>query len=122
MTPPYDIHDRAFAFACDVIVFCRKLPRTDDVLRRLSWQLLDASTSIGANLAEADAGQSKRDFIAKASLSRKESKESGFWLHLIVFAEPRMKTYADPLIDESRQIYRILTSIIINAESNPDRG
>src|SRR6187200_1483560 len=52
MSPPYDIQERSFAFACDVIGFCRKPPRTDDALRRLSWQLLAASSSIGANLEE----------------------------------------------------------------------
>jgi len=87
---------RSFEFACDVIVFCRKLPHPDDVLRRLSWQLLDAGTSIGANLQEAVAGQTKRDFIAKASIARKESRESGFWLRLIAFAEPTMRKHADP--------------------------
>ena len=56
MTPPYDIQDRSFAFACDVIVFCRRLRPVDDVGRRLSWQLLDAGTSIGANLEEEGAG------------------------------------------------------------------
>ena len=97
MSPPYDIQERAFAFACDVIGFCRKLPRTDDVLRRLSWQLLAASASIGANLEEADAGQTKADFVAKASIARKESRESS-------------------------QIYKILTTIVLNAKSNPGRG
>ena len=122
MTPPYDIQERAFAFACDVIVFCRKIRRPDDVVRRLLWQLVDAGTSIGANLEEADAGQTKREFIAKTATSRKESKESTFWLRLIAFAEPSIKPDAALLIDESTQIYKILTSIILNAESRPDRG
>jgi four helix bundle protein len=122
MTPPYDIQERAFAFACDIIVFCRKFRRPDDVVRRLLWQLLDAGTSIGANLEEAEAGQTKRDFIAKTSISRKESKESRFWLRLIAFAEPAMKPDAAPLIDESTQMYKILTSIVLNAESNDFRG
>ena len=122
MSPPYDIQERAFAFACDVIVFCRKLSRPDDVVRRLSWQLLDAGTSIGANPEEADAGQSKRDFIAKTAISRKESRESRSWLRLIAFAEPRLTAEAAPLIDESTQLYKILTSIILNAASNDDRG
>jgi four helix bundle protein len=122
VSPPYDIQERSFGFACDLIVFCRKLPRNDDVVRRLSWQLLDAGTSIGANLEEADAAQSKRDFIAKAAIARKESRESRYWLRLITFAEPRIGNDAAPLIDESTQLYKILTSIILNAESNADRG
>jgi four helix bundle protein len=88
----------------------------------LSWQLLKAGTSIGANMEEADAGQTKRDFIAKTAIARKESRESRFWLRLIAFAEPGSRADAEPLIDESGQIYRILTTIIMKAESNPDRG
>lgn len=122
MTRPYDIQERAFAFACDVIAFCRRLPRADDVLRRLSWQLLESGTSIGANLEEADAGQTKRDVMAKTSIARKESRESRFWLRVIAFAEPAVKPDAAILIEESTQIYKILTAIIMKAESNPDRG
>ncbi len=122
MTPPYDIQDRSFAFACDVIVFCRRLRPVDDVVRRLSWQLLDAGTSIGANLEEAGAGQTKRDFIAKTAISRKECAESRYWLRLITFAEPKMTPHAAPLIDESSQMFKILTTIIMNAEANPGRG
>jgi four helix bundle protein len=122
MTPPYDIQERGFAFACDVIVFCRKLRHPDDVVRRLSWQLLEAGTSVGANLEEANVGQTKRDFIAKTAISRKESRESRFWLRLIAFAEPAMSEAAAPLIDESAQLYKILTTIIKNAESNDGRG
>jgi len=122
MSPPYDIQERSFAFACDVIGFCRQLPRTDDVLRRLSWQLLAASASIGANLEEADAGQTKADFVAKASIARKESRESRYWLRLIASAEPRVAQTAWPLIDESTQLYKILTTIVLNAKSNSGRG
>ena len=58
------------------VTFCRRLNTADPVLRRLSWQLLDAGTSVGANLEEADAGQPKGDFIAKAAIARKESAET----------------------------------------------
>jgi four helix bundle protein len=91
-------------------------------VRRLSWQLLDSGTSVGANLREADAGQTKRDFIAKTSIARKESAESSYWLRLIAFAQPGMVQQTVPLIDESDQIFKILTTIIRRAESNPDRG
>jgi hypothetical protein len=105
MSPSYDVQERSFAFACDVIGFCRKLPRTDDALRRLSWQLLAASASIGANLEEADAGQTKADFIAKPSIARKE------WRRLPV------RSSMSPT-----QIYKILTTIVLNANSSPGRG
>jgi four helix bundle protein len=89
MTVPFDIQERSFLFACRIITFCRRLNTADPVLRRLSWQLLDAGTSVGANLEEADTGQTKRDFIAKAAIARKESAETRYWLRLIAFADPK---------------------------------
>ncbi len=88
MEPPYDIQDRSFLFGCRIISFCRELSIRDAVTRRLSWQLLNAGTSVGANLEEADAGQTKPDFIAKVSIARKECGEARHWLRLIAFAEP----------------------------------
>jgi four helix bundle protein len=121
MTVPFDIQERSFLFACRIITFCRRLNTADPVLRRLSWQLLDAGTSVGANLEEADTGQTKRDFIAKAAIARKESAETRYWLRLIAFADPKTGEHTEPLIDESHQILKILTTIIKNAESNPNR-
>ncbi|HEY7056592.1 MAG TPA: four helix bundle protein [Vicinamibacterales bacterium] len=118
----HDIQERAFAFACSVITFCRRLSRADWITRRLLLQLLDASTSVGANLEEADAGQTKRDFIAKASVARKECGESRFWLRLVAFAEPGSRSIGSPLLEESHQLLKILTTIIKNAQSNPGRG
>ena len=88
----------------------------------MTWQLFSAATAIGANLEAAAAGQTKRDFLAKASIARKETAESRYWLRLIAFAEPKMAEKTTPLVDESHQILKILTTIIKKAESNPDRG
>jgi four helix bundle protein len=118
----HDIQARTFEFACRIIEFCPNLAGSDYVIRRLSSQLLDAGTSIGANLEEADCGQTKRDFIAKAAIARKESAETRYWLRLIAFAQPAMRPKAAPLIEESHQVLKILTKIIKNAESNPGRG
>ena len=122
MSPPYDIQERSFLFACRIIGFCRSLSASDLVVRRLSWQLLDASTSVGANLEEADTGQTKKDFIAKVSIARKETAEARYWLRLIRFAQPTNKEHIDRLVDESHQLLKILTTIIKNAEANPNRA
>ena len=63
MSARHDIQARTFALACRIIDFCRQLARSGYVVRRLASQLLDAGTSIGANLEEADAAQTKRDFL-----------------------------------------------------------
>jgi four helix bundle protein len=122
MEPPYDIQDRSFLFGCRIISFCRELSIGDAVTRRLSWQLLNAGTSVGANLEEADAGQTKPDFIAKVSIARKECGEARYWLRLVAFAEPSASPAVAPLLDESGQLVRILTTIIKNAQSNTGRG
>jgi four helix bundle protein len=122
MKTPYDIQERCFLFACRTITFCRTLASRDLTTRRLSWQLLDAGTSIGANMEEAHAGQTKPDFISKVAIARKECREARYWLRLIAFAEPSAAMGGGPLLDEATQLLRILTTIIKNARSTPRRG
>ena len=103
MEPPStSIQDRSFLFGCRIISFCRELSIGDAVTRRLSWQLLNAGTSVGANLEEADAGQTKPDFIAKVSIARKECGEARSWLRLIAFAEPSASPAVAPLLERIR--------------------
>ena len=90
--------------------------------RRLGWQLLDAVTSTGANMEEASAGQSKRDFVAKTAIARKEARESIYWLRLIAETDSRQCTAVAPLLAEAKQIAAIISTIRRNAESNPGRG
>jgi four helix bundle protein len=122
MDKPYDIQERAFLFACEIVDFCRPLLLGHPVLREMSKQLLHAGTSIGANLEEADAGQSKPDFRSKVAISRKEAFESRFWLRLIAYADRRLVPTAAPLIQETTELVAILTAIKRNSESSDDRG
>ena len=77
-----DIHKRTFDLAVKTVEFCRAL---DSVSSNwvLSKQLLKAGTSIGANVEEAQGGQSKPDFIAKMSIALKEARGANYWLRLI---------------------------------------
>lgn len=120
MEIPYDIQERTFLFAVQVVKFCRGLTDAHPVTRKLSWQLLDAATSVGANMEEADGGQSKKDFIAKTGIARKESRESVFWLRLIAATDDRCRPTVVPLLDEAKQIRSIVTTIKKNAEENQD--
>lgn len=70
------ITTRTFEFAMRVIRLCQFLEKQSYVSRTLANQLLRSGTSIGANTEEAQAGQSKADFIAKMSIARKESRET----------------------------------------------
>jgi four helix bundle protein len=86
-----EIQERAFRFACDIVNFSQVRINTTLVQRRLTVQLLDAGTSLGANLEEAVAGQMKPDFIAKVFIALKEANEARFWmasrvmLHFFIF-------------------------------------
>lgn len=122
MEPPYDIQARTFLFAVQIVNFCRGLTDAHPVTRKLSWQLLDAATSIGANMEEAHAGQSKKDFVAKTAIARKESRETVFWLRLILATDMRCRSLVPPLLDEAKQIRSIIAAIKKNAERNPGRG
>jgi four helix bundle protein len=122
MKTPYDIQDRSFLFACRIVDFCKPLFGPPTVLRELSRQLIRAGTSVGANLEEAEAGQTKPDFRTKVAISRKEAREARYWRRLIAHAEPRLNIQVAPLIDEARQIVQILTAIKKSAETNGNRG
>ncbi len=119
---PYDLRDRSFLYACDVVKFTRQVAEYDHVLRHLAWQLVDAGGSVGANVAEGVAGQSKPDFTSKQFTALKEAWEARFWLRVIAACEPRFKAGALPLIQESGELIAILTTSVKTAQSNPYRG
>jgi len=82
----------------------------------LSKQLLRSGTSIGANVAEANQGQSRPDFISKLSIALKESVETEYWLNLLRDSEYLTPEHTQSLLDECRELIRILTSSIKTAK------
>jgi four helix bundle protein len=111
-----DICDRTFAFAVRIIKLCRYLNQQPDVDRVLIKQLSRSGTSIGANVEEAQAGQSELDFINKYAIALKEARETRFWLRLLVAAECVPAERVDNLIGEVTEIMRIIAAIIISAK------
>ena len=79
-----DICDRTFKFATRIVRFCKSLVKEGANYRVLSNQLLRSATSIGANMEEAVAGQSKADFVSKCSIVLKEARETKYWLRLLI--------------------------------------
>lgn len=79
----YDLEERTYQFAKNIALFCKKLPRTISNIEYIK-QVVKASGSVGANYIEANEALSKKDFIMRIKISRKESKESVYWLRLIV--------------------------------------
>jgi four helix bundle protein len=82
----YDLEERTFAFAQAVRTFVRQLPETLSNIEDVK-QLVRASGSVGANYIEANEALSKKDFVMRIKISRKEAKESGFFLRLIFTAD-----------------------------------
>ena len=78
----YDLEERTLEFSKRVIKFCKGLPRTV-INEEIGKQLLRAATSVGANYIEANESLSKKDFLMRIKICRKEAKESGYWLKLI---------------------------------------
>lgn len=114
--PKRDLPERTFEFARRIVKLCQLLDQAPGVSRTLANQLLRAGTSIGANTEEAQAGQSRADFISKISIACKEARETHYWLRLLaateVFPAPRLSE----LIDESNQLVAILTSVVKNSK------
>ena len=115
-----DIQDRTFAFACRIVRLYRSM-WNDRSARPLAYQLVDAGTSVGSNLEEAEAGQSKADFISKCRISLKEARETLYWLRLIVASDFLPEERVATLRDEANEIVAILTTIVKNASKSPRR-
>ncbi|MBI4551587.1 MAG: four helix bundle protein [Candidatus Latescibacteria bacterium] len=114
--PPYEICERTFEFALRIVKLCRNLDQTPGVARSLAHQLLRAETSIGANVEEAQAGQSRADFVSKYSIARKEARETKYWLRIVAAnGVNNSPSDIDSLIAESEELLKILTTIIKNA-------
>jgi len=113
----YDIKERSLAFAVRTAKLIDSFPRKITLLE-YSKQLARACASIGANLEEADGALSKKDFLNKIGIARKEAKETRYWLQLIKQISTNNPADLDPLIKESEEIKLILSSIINNTKAN----
>lgn len=113
-----DIRERTFEFALRIIKLCNELNKRPGVCRDISRQLLKAGTSVGANAEEAQAAQSKPDFISKNSIALKEARETHYWLRLLIAAKVIPEARLVELRDEAEEIKRILGSIVVSAKKS----
>ena|ERR1043165_6407137 len=117
MSPtPKDIKERAFAFALRIVKLCQHLDKQPGVSRTLAYQLLKAGTSVGANIEEAQAGQSRPDFISKNSIALKEARECNYWLRLLIAARIMPEKRLAELRDEAEELMRILGAIVVRTK------
>jgi four helix bundle protein len=109
------IQDRSFDFALQIIKLYKELENQKEFI--LSKQLLKSGTSIGANVEEALAGISKKDFTAKMSISSKEARETRYWLRLYQASKLVDLDYSSYL-KEIDEIINILTTIVKSSQKN----
>ena len=108
---PYDLEERTYLFARDVRGFVKALPRTIANIEDAK-QLIRSSGSIGANHIEANESLGKKDFLLKIKTSRKEAKESAYWLRLIdTDGNPDQATLRQTLLDEATELMNIFGAI-----------
>ena len=110
--PVYDLEERTFQFAKAVRLFVKTLPKTIANIED-SKQAVKASGSVGANYREANESLSKKDFLMRMKICRKEAKESAYWLKLIHETNNlKNANHAQNLIQEANELKKILSSII----------
>ena len=114
--PVYDLEERTFQFSKSVRLFVKTLPRTMANIVD-SKQLVKASGSVGANYREANESLSKKDFLMRIKISRKEAKESAYWLRLIHETNGlKNADEAQKLIQEANELKKILSAILVKSK------
>jgi four helix bundle protein len=114
---PHGIDERSFQFFCDVSEFVDPIavgPKTSKLIE----QLLDAAGSIGANREEACGASSRREFIRYNEIALRSANESARWLRACVARGFGNRAKGIQLLDEARQIARILGKIVLTAKAN----
>lgn len=104
------IKEKTYQFALDIITLYKKMRDQKEFI--LSKQVVRSGTSIGANVEEASAAQSRKDFISKMAISSKEARETNYWLRLLRDSKLCGEIDYSELIKKSEEIIKILTSIV----------
>src|SRR4030042_2651311 len=106
-TKQYDLEDRTFEFARKTRELVKKIPKTTGNFED-GKQLIRSSGSVGANYIEANEALSKKDFCLRVKISRKEAKESRYWLRLIDAGEKQsLEQDRENLINEATELMKI---------------
>ena len=113
------IIDKTFSFALKIVRLYKKLQDQREYV--LSKQILRSGTSIGANVEEATAAESRADFIHKMKIAMKESRETHYWLRLLDQSDLIRDIDLTVLLNQADELSRMLTSITKTASENAKR-
>ena len=114
-TKTYDLEERTFKFTQAIIAFIKKLPRTISNIE-ISKQLVRSAGSVGANYIEANEALGKKDFLLHVRISRKEAKESRYWLRLVEIDDVDKENERQILARESQELMNIFGAILRKSE------
>ncbi len=112
----YNLEDRTLCFAKEIGIYVNKLPFTVPN-KEYGKQLVRSASSVGANYLEANEALSKKDFLMRIKISRKEAKETRFWLQLTE-PLPEMNSARDKFIQEITELMKIFGAIIEKSKPN----
>ncbi len=105
---PYDLEERTFMFAKHAIRYFKELPRSVSSIE-IAKQGIRSSGSVGANFIEANEALSRKDFLMRVKICRKEAKETIYWLKL---SEPATEKERTVLLQEASELMKIFGAII----------
>jgi len=113
-----NVRERSFDFALHIINYCNNLHHKNGFYRPIMNQLLRSGTSIGANIEEAEAAYTKKDFLSKMYIAFKEARETNYWIRLLLAQKLGHTKELQLLLSESITIIKLLTSITKNTKRN----
>ena len=111
------VQEKSFAFAVGIVKAGRRL-QLDRKEWVLSKQLIRAGTSIGANIEEAIAAQSKKDFLAKMSIALKEARETHYWLRVLRDSGMTTEMETQAHLPACQELVTLLSSITLTTREN----
>jgi four helix bundle protein len=111
------VQRKSFEFALETIELYRQLVNEREYV--LSKQLLRSGTSIGANIEEATAAQSRKDFVHKMTIASKEARETQYWIRLLIASNITKIDMSEALI-RANELVKLLTAIV-KSTSNESR-
>jgi len=114
----FDLEERTAIFAENIIDFVRSI-KCDVVNNRIISQLVGSGGSLGANYCEATEAESKKDFIHKMGICKKETKETRHWLRLLARANSEKKDEIRKLWKEAQELLLIFSKIIRTSRAKP---
>lgn len=110
------LKDKSYTFALKIVFLAKKMHERKEF--EISRQVLRSGTAIGALTEEANQAESKADFIHKLSIANKEANETHYWLRLLNDSHTIDRATAEELINDCRELEKLLTAIIKTAKEN----